>query len=139
MIFIFTMSAKEADESSQMSLEVGRMVGSILYEDFKVMTAEEQDKFAFSIEFGVRKTAHMMEYALLGLLLAAAIGKERAKYALLIGVLYAGSDEFHQLFVAGRSGKITDVMIDSAGVFLGVLFYLILNKIFLYKKGLSSS
>lgn len=35
--------------------------------------------------------------------------------------LYACSDEIHQLFVPGRSGKFTDVLIDSAGALLAVL------------------
>ncbi len=33
--------------------------------------------------------------------------------SLLIGIEYAALDEIHQLFVAGRSGQITNVMIDS--------------------------
>lgn len=39
----------------------------------------------------------------------------------LTGALYAASDEFHQLFVPGRSGQISDVLLDSAGVCFGVL------------------
>ena len=37
------------------------------------------------------------------------------------GTFYAGTDEFHQLFVPGRSGQITDVILDSCGVLTGVL------------------
>ena len=39
----------------------------------------------------------------------------------LIGTVYAMTDEFHQMFVAGRSCELRDVMIDSAGVLCGVL------------------
>ena len=39
-------------------------------------------------------------------------------------ILYAASDEFHQLFVPGRAGLITDVCIDSAGALLGILLFL---------------
>ncbi|MEF2639337.1 MAG: VanZ family protein, partial [Lachnospiraceae bacterium] len=38
-----------------------------------------------------------------------------------LGVLYAASDEFHQLFVPGRSGQVRDVCIDSSGVMIGIL------------------
>ena len=33
---------------------------------------------------------------------------------------YAASDEFHQLFVEGRAGRVSDVLIDSAGALAGV-------------------
>lgn len=39
-------------------------------------------------------------------------------------ILYAASDELHQLFVPGRAGLITDVCIDSAGALLGILLFL---------------
>ena len=39
-------------------------------------------------------------------------------------ILYAASDEFHQLFVPGRAGLVTDVCIDSAGALLGILLFL---------------
>lgn len=40
--------------------------------------------------------------------------------ALGICILYAISDEFHQLFVPGRGGQIRDVLIDSTGAIVGV-------------------
>jgi len=44
--------------------------------------------------------------------------------------LYACSDEIHQLFVPGRSGKFTDVLIDSAGALLAVLLCFLVKKEF---------
>jgi VanZ family protein len=41
--------------------------------------------------------------------------------ALLCVILYASSDEFHQLFVPTREGRVTDVMIDTVGGTLGLL------------------
>ena len=38
-----------------------------------------------------------------------------------IATAYAVTDEFHQLFVPGRSGQMTDVMIDSGGALVGLL------------------
>ena len=46
--------------------------------------------------------------------------------AFLIGTVYAASDELHQLFVPGRSGELTDTMLDGLGVLLGVLLLSIL-------------
>jgi VanZ family protein len=49
--------------------------------------------------------------------------------------LYAASDEFHQLFVPGRSGEVKDVLIDSAGAVTGaLLFYLALRLYENYRK-----
>ena len=42
---------------------------------------------------------------------------------------FIDSVEFHQLFVPGRSGQITDVMIDSGGVILGILIYCLFRRI----------
>ena len=58
---------------------------------------------------------------MLGALLLARSGDERA--ALAAGVAYAISDEVHQHFVPGRVGAPLDVVIDSAGVAIGVLLW----------------
>ena len=48
--------------------------------------------------------------------------------ALCLSVLYACTDEFHQLFVDGRSAQITDVLIDSFGALSGVLLTLLIYR-----------
>ena len=61
--------------------------------------------------------------------------------ALLIIFAFAGFDEFHQTFVKGRTGDIKDVLIDTAGGLVGILFYgtyYIFYRIG-YKKGLKDS
>ena len=67
----------------------------------------------------LRKCAHVTEYAILGLLLLRAIGRELP--ALLVGIAYAASDELHQHFVAGRHGSPVDVLIDTAGLLIGIV------------------
>ena len=69
----------------------------------------------------LRKLAHTAEYAVLGALLARALG--RSGLAVAIGVLYAVSDEVHQAFVPGRLGSPVDVAIDAVGVVCGVLLW----------------
>ena len=49
--------------------------------------------------------------------------------ALLICVLYAVSDEVHQIFVPGRGAEVKDVLIDSAGASVGVLMYLVISRL----------
>jgi VanZ family protein len=67
----------------------------------------------------LRKGAHVTEYAVLGVLLVRAIGREAP--AFLLGVAYAITDEIHQHFVSGRHASPIDVAIDSTGVLLGIL------------------
>jgi VanZ family protein len=69
----------------------------------------------------LRKLAHAAEFGVLGALLLRATG--RAGLAILLGVLYAVSDEVHQSFVAGRQGAFLDVAIDTAGVVCGVVVW----------------
>ena len=67
----------------------------------------------------LRKIAHVGEYAVLGALLYRAVRREPA--AILLGSLYAVTDEVHQSFVTGRHGSPVDWLIDTAGVVLGVV------------------
>jgi VanZ family protein len=67
----------------------------------------------------LRKLAHTAEYAVLGALLFRAL--RRPWPAIVVGALYATSDEVHQHFVQGRHGAWYDVLIDSVGVTIGVL------------------
>lgn len=74
-----------------------------------------------------RKGAHVAEYCILTFLLVRIfmthLPKNRTRaFALsaFCAILYAVSDETHQLFVFGRTGKATDVFIDSLGVVLAI-------------------
>lgn len=69
----------------------------------------------------LRKIAHAGEYAVLGALLVRALPRPGA--AVVLGALYAVSDEVHQSFVAGRMGSAVDVAIDAVGVVCGVVLW----------------
>ncbi len=73
----------------------------------------------------IRKMAHFFCYLILGILgmwTLSAYNAEGKRWliALLFCMLYAVSDEVHQLFVPGRAGKIVDVLIDTAGSATGI-------------------
>jgi VanZ family protein len=78
------------------------------------------DQFYWWI-FVARKLAHVTEYFVLTILLYYAFGYRRLSTAIFISILYAFSDETHQLFVPGRVGSLVDVAIDSFGVFLSLI------------------
>jgi len=69
----------------------------------------------------LRKLAHLSEYAVLGALLQRALS--RPWLAVLVGGLYALSDEIHQHFVPGRHAAWYDVVIDTIGVTIGVFLW----------------
>lgn len=75
----------------------------------------------------------MCEYAILFLLIYYGLHKT-IKYqyklliSLIISILYACCDEFHQLFIPGRSGQFKDVIIDTIGIIIMLLI------IYLWKK-----
>lgn len=135
MLVIFLFSAREATLSTQDSTSVGILFGRLLVPGFNGMDADEQAAFANKADHPIRKTAHAAEYALLGLFFAGSYSDRKKKrmkaigVPFLSGVLYAVSDEVHQLFVPGRSGQVTDVVIDGFGVLAGTLVFLLLLRI----------
>ena len=71
----------------------------------------------------VRKLAHftlyfILEVLVINALLISGIKKKVIIYSLLICLLYAISDEIHQIFIPGRAGMVIDVLIDLSGSFL---------------------
>lgn len=127
MVTIFCFSSRDADKSSEDSLKAGLVVGKVLVKNFDKLSEEKQLEYAERIDHPVRKTAHFLEYTILGfLLLGTFVGKDTVKIlpaaaAWVMGTFYAGTDEFHQRFTSGRSGQLSDVLLDSSGVFTGVL------------------
>lgn len=70
-----------------------------------------------SYDYPLRKAAHMAEYAVLYWLSRRALSGSGPK-AFLFTVVYAVSDEWHQTFVPGRAGAVSDVVVDAAGAAL---------------------
>ena len=79
---------------------------------FAVSSVPSLDSGLGTWDLGLRKLAHVAEYAVLGALLARALPELAALWA---GIAYAASDEVHQSFVPGRFGSLLDVAIDAHG------------------------
>ena len=89
------------------------------------------------IDLIIRKNAHAFEYCVLALFVANSIflfgvkGRNALTSIMFICLLYAVTDEFHQLFVQGRGSLVSDVLIDFGGSLIGLgLFYLVYYKIY---------
>lgn len=71
--------------------------------------------------FFILKFFHLVEYSTLFLLLHLAFGS--APKSILIGYLYACTDEFHQSFTPGRGPKFSDTLIDLTGLTIGYFIF----------------
>ena len=129
MGLIFFLSQETATESSATS---GSLIKLVVNFFFPNISAESLANIVSNMQFIVRKGAHFSLYAVLGALsFLAVITYEkiplflRVVISMLIGLVYSASDEFHQTFIAGRSGELRDICIDFSGVFIAVIFCLI--------------
>ena len=116
MLFIFIQSAMPGKISGAESNIIVQFIAGITGWNEEVLSVF------------VRKAAHFTEFLILGICLSVnmrdLMPHITAKYlwaAWFIGTVYAMTDEFHQLFVPGRVGSLTDICIDSAGVACGVI------------------
>ncbi|MGL5352195.1 MAG: VanZ family protein [Clostridium sp.] len=121
------------------SLDKGNIDNSKVEEKSQKVISENMKKFNGFI----RKSAHAFEYFVLAILVLVALStfrtstRENIILALFIVLLYAVGDEYHQLFVDGRAGRVVDIVIDFTGGIIGVLTYFlgkIICKIFNRKK-----
>ena len=130
MIIIFSFSSADANKSTGTSDKV--MTTMIEIKD-KITDQEtpisEKEIIVKNSSFYVRKLAHITEYLILGLLMFNALKQFNILniyYAIILCILYSCTDEFHQLFINGRSGSFRDVLIDTIGILLGTYLYKIL-------------
>lgn len=125
MVIIFCLSAQTAEESSELS-------GSFILALLKWLGLELEQEV-------IRTIAHCLEFMGLSLLVFnATYATWKTKLTPIIAfagtVLYAITDEFHQIFVPGRAFQITDIFVDSTGAFIGVTASFIILKIILFMK-----
>lgn len=72
-------------------------------------------------DFFSKKFAHIFEYFILMFLMFRAVGEKNPAKAFLFSLVYAFTDEIHQLFIPYRTGKLIDVGIDSLGLVLSTI------------------
>lgn len=130
MVLIFKLSSQPAVQS-------GKLSGAVSAINIKAVE-KVTPNVKFNIkEFNhmVRKNAHFFVYLFLGVFMITVLrgsgvhGLKCIVFALLICILYAASDEIHQVFVPGRGAQVQDVIIDSAGASVGILLYLLFGKL----------
>lgn len=125
MGLIFYLSNQSASDSSSLS---DGLLGKI------ALFLNVQDVDLFVEKFGtfIRKCAHFFEYFVLGVLAyffsKSYSFKNHIVISIIICVIYAASDEVHQLFVENRYASASDVLLDSLGSLCAVVLFRFVDK-----------
>lgn len=126
LILIFYFSAQNGTISSNTSGRLLKIIANFL-------KVSDVDNFVSTFSFLIRKTAHFSEYFILFIISYNCFKeysnfKKIALISFIFCVLCASFDEFHQLFVDGRSGQVKDVLIDSSGAFCAFLIWHLIKR-----------
>ena len=131
---IFSFSHSTGESSGGLSLKITQYIIHMIYPSFVNLGTSLQIEILDLCHLVIRKGAHMTEYAILYLLSYQFVStynisfKKMLAYPLIFSVIYAFLDEFHQLFIDGRSGEIRDIIIDTIGSLTGIISYYILRR-----------
>ncbi len=126
-LIIFGFSEQNGEESSSISRKIATVV-------INIFNKNGQEVATMTAERVIRKLAHFSIYTLLGIWIIEFVHtfkiKEKNKIILtiILGFLYACSDEVHQSFIGGRSASPIDVIIDTLGVCFGVFVMLLIKQ-----------
>lgn len=126
MGFIYFNSSLSGEKSNDTSYKVVNKITNNNYTYTNNNTSTVKDFNVF-----IRKNAHAFEFGALSIFLALTFftynkkGKGIISTILLIVLLYAVSDEYHQLYVPGRGSSVKDVVIDFIGGIIGLLIFYI--------------
>jgi hypothetical protein len=143
MIIVFSFSNQIGTKSSNTSGKLTKKIVSILR--ITDGCSEENEQIVLNnIEHIIRKIAHYSIYAIGGFLIYCEFNTFKLSSGLkilftqIVGSIYACTDEMHQSFIPGRNAETRDVIIDSCGIFAGIVvafILIILTRYFrIYKK-----
>ncbi len=132
-VTIFGFSNQNSETSSGLSQKVTNFVVEFI-PSIENMAEPEKENVVDRIESIIRKIAHYSIYTLVGILLMSLMSTykmkelDRIAVSLIVGVIYAATDEIHQAFVPGRGPLITDVILDTMGVLTGIFIVMLVYK-----------
>lgn len=140
MVLIFSFSAQTATSSDSLSMGLAEKIIAFIHglgdiPVFSCLDSELVENLLLNANHYLRKTAHFMIFAVLGLLFVNLLLSYNKKWArncllaVLFCFLYAISDEVHQYFVPGRACRIKDVLIDTSGATISVALLYIAHRL----------
>lgn len=136
VIFLFSnqTASKSQSASDKVASDIVDVVEVVTKNDIK---ESKKESIIENTRFIVRKTAHFTLYFILGiivyLLLTSYNVKKPILYSILFCLLYACSDEIHQLFSSGRTAKVMDVCIDTFGSSVAIIIFSTITKLLKHK------
>lgn len=126
-LMIMGFSSQDGVSSQGLSDKVAARMLHFANEIHMVTVTEDNEAILVEkMQVPIRKAAHMTEYAIftlcvvLGLYAFGVRGARLTAIAVGTTFVFACTDEIHQLFVPGRSGQFTDVLIDTLGGAMGL-------------------
>lgn len=131
---IFGFSNQNGEKSGRLSQKVTEVITKNI-KSVQNLDKEQRENVLHRMEKIIRKIAHFSIYTVVGLLLMGLMStyqlkeNNRISISLIIGVIYASTDEIHQAFIPARTAQMTDVIIDSMGVLLGILCAWLITKL----------
>lgn len=134
MVIVFLFSNQPGEKSTDTSMGFTKRIVTAFVSKTNLQP-EEKDKLIEKLEPIARKLAHYTLYTIGGVLIinfinTFEIGKrKKILISIIIGFIYAVTDEFHQFFIEGRSASINDVAIDTLGVITGIVVFLAFFKL----------
>lgn len=119
----------------------GKIVNVIENIVSKICNSDNRNVLQYSrLNHFIRKTAHFMEYMLLGasvcVLFSLLLKRIKVVLAASLGIcsLISSLDEFRQLFVPGRNAQLKDIFIDMAGAAAGIIIARVLFEKIIVKR-----
>lgn len=133
LFVIFSFSAEDSKKSTKTSDQVIVKTAETIKKE--ELTPKEKETLIEKYIVPVRKSAHFFLYFVLGILVyllakrVCGLTPASIIFTMIFCIIYACSDEIHQLFVPGRTARLFDVFIDSCGAFLSTSIIYIVAKI----------
>ena len=131
MAAIFYFSSQNQVASTELSDKVVKPVMNVV-EQTQIVDRKFDIFDYFNFSERIRDVMHFLEYAVLGVLTWLSVEtfnmKQKRLVTILFCILYACSDEIHQIFVQGRGASIYDVIIDACGSLIGLGICLLIRK-----------
>lgn len=135
MIIIFTFSNMDSTKSNNQSkgaidkvvevtIDTSNQLGII----DEIPTEKEKQNIVNKLNKPLRKVVHFTIYLILAILVLNALNnfdiKNKTIITIVFCLIYAITDEYHQTFINGRTGQLSDVLIDTLGSIIGTIIYI---------------
>ena len=124
VIFVFSNQNAEVSENVSDGF-TSKVVDTVATVKKDESIKENKKEIIEDSRFFIRKTAHFSLYLVLGILIYLNVKNVKKINPIIISlifcILYACSDEIHQMFINERTAKVLDVLIDTTGSLTGIL------------------